>query len=96
MRVECLACEVATIHAILMTPELLGKYYLVAKKAESQGEIFEVFTLTKTLKYYFQNLPKVGTTYYGTGTVRFMDQRAWAKLPTEIKTSSSLTVLKNS
>ena len=40
------------------------------------------------------NLPKVRTTYYGTDTVRIMSQRGWAKVPTEIKTSSSLTVSK--
>ena len=37
------------------------------------------------------NLPKVRTAYYGTDTVRFMGQKAWAKLPIEMKTSSSLT-----
>ena len=31
------------------------------------------------------NLPKVRTTYYGTDTVKFMGQRAWRKLPIEIK-----------
>ena len=41
------------------------------------------------------NLPKVRTANYGTDTVRFMGQRAWAKLPIEIKTSSSLTNLEN-
>ena len=35
------------------------------------------------------NLPKVRTTCYGTDTVQFMGQRAWAKLPTEIKTFDS-------
>ena len=40
------------------------------------------------------NLPKVTTTYYGTDTVRFIGQRARAKLPTEIKTSSFLAVFK--
>ena len=42
-----------------------------------------------------QNLPKVRTIYYGMDTVWFMDQRAWTKLPTEIKTPSPLTVFKN-
>ena len=37
------------------------------------------------------NLPKVRTTNYGTDTVRFMGQRVWAKLPIELKASSSLT-----
>ena len=37
------------------------------------------------------NLPKVRTTNYGTDTVRFKGQRAWAKLPIELKASSSLT-----
>ena len=40
------------------------------------------------------NLPKVRTTNYGTDTVRFMGQRAWAKLPLELKASSSLTVFR--
>ena len=35
------------------------------------------------------------TTCYGTDTVRFMGQRTWEKLPIEVKTSVSLTVLKN-
>ena len=41
------------------------------------------------------NLPKVRTTDYGTDTVKFMGQRAWAKLPKEIKSSSSLISQKN-
>ena len=41
------------------------------------------------------NFPKVRTTCYGTETVRFMGQRIWAKLPTEMKTSVSLTAIKN-
>ena len=41
------------------------------------------------------NLPKVRATYYGTDTVRFMGQREWEKVPTEIKTFSSLRALRN-
>ena len=41
------------------------------------------------------NLPKMRATYYGTHQYTYMRQRAWAKLPTEIKTSKSLTVFKN-
>ena len=40
------------------------------------------------------NLPKVRTTNYDTDTVRLMGQRAWAKLPIELKASSSLTVFR--
>ena len=40
------------------------------------------------------NLPKVRTTNYGTDTVWFMGQRAWAKLPIDLKASSSLTVFR--
>ena len=47
-------------------------------------EIFE----EKALPYQLRcsstlNLPKVRTTCYGTDTVRFMGQKAWAKLPIE-------------
>ena len=31
------------------------------------------------------HLPKVTAIYYGTDPVRFMGQRAWAGLPTELK-----------
>ena len=52
-------------------------------------EIFD----DKSLPYHLRrmgdlDLPKVRTTCYGTDTVQFMGQRAWAKLPIEIKISN--------
>ena len=58
---------------------------------ETFGEKEVPYQLRVTSKL---NLPKVRTTNYGTDTVRIMGQRAWTKLPIELKTSSSLTVVR--
>ena len=39
-------------------------------------------------------LPKVKTMRFGTETVRFLGQKLWRILPTEIKESESLSVFK--
>ena len=39
-------------------------------------------------------LPKVKTMRFGTETVRFLGQKFWRTLPTEIKESESLSVFK--
>ena len=58
-------------------------------------EIFEEKALPYQLRCMDNlNLPIVRTIHYGTNIVRFMGQRVWAKLSTEIIYSVSLRVFK--